>query len=167
MLTPSSKGGIAEMAIAAEAVKLGVFVLRPVVEGHRYDLLFDVDGLLLRIQCKWACRKGNVIAVNLRTSRLTPRGYVHTTYAAGEIDAIATYCAELDTCHLLPIRDVAGKQVVHLRLSPAANNQEVAIKYAADYEFRGAIAQLGERRAGSAKVEGSSPSSSTPWKAAE
>jgi PD-(D/E)XK endonuclease len=72
MLTPSMKGGIAELAIAAEAVKLGVFVLRPVVEGHRYDLMFDVDGLLLRVQCKWACRKGDVVVVNLRTSRLTP-----------------------------------------------------------------------------------------------
>src|SRR5918998_2027150 len=41
----------------------------------------------------------------------------------------------------------------------AMNNQEVAVKYAVPYEL-GAIAQLGERRAGSAKVEGSSPSSS-------
>jgi PD-(D/E)XK endonuclease len=100
--------------------------------------------------------------VNIRTSRLTPRGYLCTTYDPSEVDVVAAYCSELDACYLLPIRDVAGKQAVHLRLSPAANNQEVAIRYAADYEFRGAIAQLGERRAGSAKVEGSSPSSSTP-----
>ena len=60
----------------------------------------------------------------------------------------------------MPIAYVAGRFVVHLRLEPAINNQQVAVKYAARYEF-GAIAQLGERRAGSAKAEGSSPSSST------
>ena len=160
-MTPSAKGGVAELAIAAEAAKIGVVVSRPVVEGGRYDLLFDTDGVLLRVQCKWARRKGDVIVVHTRSTRLTPAGYVRTTYNPSEIDAIAAYCPDVDRCYFIPIHDVAGKQVVHLRLSPAANNQEVAIKYAASYEFRGAIAQLGERRAGSAKVEGSSPSSST------
>ena len=61
MPTPSMKGGIAETVIAAEAVKLGVFVLRPVVEGGRYDLIFDIDGLLLRVQCKWARRLRDVL----------------------------------------------------------------------------------------------------------
>ena len=159
-LTPSQKGGVAEVAILAEAIKAGVVVLRPVVEGCRYDLMFDLDGLLLRVQCKWARRQGNVVVVNTRTSRLTPRGYVRTTYDASEIDAIAAYCPDLDSCYLIPVRDVAGRQLIHLRLTPASNNQEVAIRYAASYEMRGAIAQLGERRAGSAKVVGSSPTSS-------
>jgi hypothetical protein len=44
------KGAIAECAIAAAAVELGIFVLRPVVEGRRYDLLFDVDHRLYRVQ---------------------------------------------------------------------------------------------------------------------
>jgi hypothetical protein len=166
MRTPSAKGGIAEAVIAAEAIKAGVFVLRPVVEGCRYDLMFDVDGLLLRVQCKWARRQGNVIVVSTRTSRLTPHGYVRTTYDPTEVDAIAAYCAELDRCYVLPIGDVAGRQAIHLRLAPASNNQEVAIRYAARYEICGAIAQLGERRAGSAKVGGSSPPGSTAEQAA-
>jgi hypothetical protein len=161
MLTPSYKGSIAEAAIAAEAIKSGAVVLRPMVEGRRYDLMFDIDGLLLRVQCKWAPRKGNVIVVNIRTSRLTPRGYVNTTYDSSEVDAIAAYCPDLDECFLIPIRDVAGRKIAHLRLAPASNNQEVAIKYAASYTLHGAIAQLGERRAGSAKVGGSSPPGST------
>jgi PD-(D/E)XK endonuclease len=51
-MNPSTKGSIAEAVIAAEAVKLGVVVLRPLVEGRRYDLMFDIDGMLLRVQCK-------------------------------------------------------------------------------------------------------------------
>ena len=161
MLSPSAKGGIAEAAIAAEAIKHGAIVLRPIVEGGRYDLMFDVKGRWIRVQCKWAPRKGNVIVVNMRTSRMTPRGYVRTTYASAEVDAIAAYCPDLDRCYLIPIGEVLGRQAIHLRLSPAVNNQEAAIRYASSYELPGAIAQLGERRAGSAKVEGSSPSSST------
>ena len=61
----------------------------------------------------------------------------------------------------MPIEDVGARWVVHPRLQRAANNQEVAIMYAAQYEL-GAIAQLGERWHGMPEVEGSSPSSSTP-----
>ena len=36
------KGAIAEAAIALEAVKLGIYVLRSMIEGRRYGLVFDV-----------------------------------------------------------------------------------------------------------------------------
>jgi hypothetical protein len=51
-LTSSQKGGVAELKIAAEAADLGIGVLRPLTDGLRYDLVFDVSGLLLRVQCK-------------------------------------------------------------------------------------------------------------------
>jgi hypothetical protein len=154
------KGAIAEAAISAAAFELGIYVLRPVIEGRRYDLILDVDGRLLRVQCKWAPRRGNVIVVTLRTSRHTPHGYVRTTYTANEVDGVAVYCHELKRCFYLPIGLVAGRSGIHLRLRPAANNQEAAINYADDYSF-GAIAQLGERRHGMAEAGGSSPPSST------
>jgi hypothetical protein len=98
--------------------------------------------------------------VNLVTCRHTPRGYVRTTYSADEVDGVAVYCQELKRCFYLPIETVAGRTGMHLRLRPAANNQEAAINYADQYDF-GAIAQLGERRHGMAEVVGSSPTSST------
>ena len=160
MLTSTMKGGIAETQIAAEAVRLGIVVLRPIVEGRRYDLVFDTGSRLLRVQCKWAARKGGVVVVHTRGSRHTPRGYVWSTYDESEIDAVAVYCPDTRHCYYLPIEDVAGLSVVHLRLVAAANHQEISVRYAADYHL-GAVAQLGERRAGSAKVRGSSPLSST------
>ena len=45
------------------AIKLGVEVYRPVAEGGRYDLIFGLEDGLLRIQCKWAARRGDVIMV--------------------------------------------------------------------------------------------------------
>ena len=164
-LTTTEKGGIAEVAIANAAVQLGVVVSRPIVEGRRYDLIFDVRGELLRIQCKWARRQGDVIHIDTRTSRLSNRGHVRGTYSASEIDAVVGWCAENDQCYLLPIDEIDGQTMVHLRLTPARNNQRTGVKLAAQYEL-GAIAQLGERLHGMQEVAGSSPASSTGPKAA-
>ena len=154
------KGAIAEAHITAAAVERGIVVLKPLVEGRRDDVVFDIGRRLLRVQCKWAARKDGVLVVHTGGCRHTPRGCIRTTYDASEVDAIAAYSPDTGRCYFLPIGEVAGRHVVHLRLRPAANNQRVAIKYAAQYEF-GAIAQLGERRHGMPEVEGSSPSSST------
>src|SRR5688572_3748175 len=51
--------------------------------------------------------------------------------------------------------------MVHLRVAAARNFQRACINLAENYRL-GAIAQLGERSAGSRKVGGSSPPSSTP-----
>jgi len=50
---------------------------------------------------------------------------------------------------------------IQLRLAPPRNNQRACINLAGDFDFIGAVAQLGERVAGSHEVRGSSPLSST------
>ena len=158
-LSPNQKGAIAEEQVATAAVRAGILVLRPVM-ACRYDLAFDFGDRIERIQCKWGRIDGGVIAVRTSTCRHSPtRGYVHTTYAADEVDAFGIYCGELDRCYYLPAALVAGKTELRLRLADARNNQQIGVTMARDYEF-GAVAQLGERLAGSQKVRGSSPLSS-------
>jgi hypothetical protein len=165
-LTPSEKGGIAELAIAAKAAALGIQVLRPMTEGLRYDLAFDLGNGPVRVQCKWAALGDGIVRINTRTSRHSPvRGYVRTTYTAGEVDVVAGYCAELDRVYVLPPAVFDGQTMVSLRLEPTRNNQSRLVHWAAQYEL-GAIAQLGERLHGMQEVAGSSPASSTPPKAA-
>jgi PD-(D/E)XK nuclease superfamily protein len=82
------------------------------------------------------------------------------SYTTDEIDALAAYCPGNGRCYYLPAAMVAGRRTLHLRVSPAKNNQAERLHWSAEYEF-GAIAQLGERRDGIAKVVGSSPTSST------
>ena len=123
-MKPGQKGAIAEAAIALAATRLGLPVLRPIADGGRYDLVIDLEPRLLRVQCKWASRKGEVISAVLSTSRLTPkRGYVRTCYTNVEVDAIGLYCAEFDRCYLIPIDVVMGRSWVHLRLAAPKNNQ--------------------------------------------
>ena len=159
-ITPTQRGAIAEAVIMAEATKLGIAVYRPVAEGARADMIFEVGGRLLRVQCKSAQRVGDVITVKARTCRRGPNGYVRGTYAPDEIDLVAVYCAEVERCYGISIAELPPSGCLHLRLSPAKNNQEIGIKWANQYEL-GAIAQLGERRYGIPKVVGSSPTSST------
>lgn len=172
-MTSNQKGAIAESSIAAAAIKLGMGVLRPITEGHRYDLVFDVGARLLRVQCKWALRHGDVVEIRCRTGRRGPDGFLHGWYSRDEVDLIVGYCAELDVCYALPPDVFEGRATILLRLAPTRNNQVAGVRWAIDFVLDrldfvldGAIAQLGERRAGSAKVVGSSPTSSTPSKAA-
>jgi hypothetical protein len=160
-LTPSQKGAVAETAFAHHATRLGLAVARPVAEGERYDLILDLRPRLLRVQCKWGNCDGAVVTARLSTFRRVRDGGLVTTYSAAEIDAFGLYCASLDRCYVLPIDLVEGHRTIHLRLTPSGNNQTTGINWAAQYEL-GAIAQLGERSAGSRKVAGSSPASSTP-----
>jgi PD-(D/E)XK endonuclease len=102
-----------------------------------------------------------VIVVRNGPNRYTPSGYVRTRYAVTEVDGIAVYCPDLDEGFYIPIEDVAGRALVHLRLSPARNGQPAGVTMADDYRL-GAVAQLGERCHGMAEVVGSIPISSTP-----
>lgn len=157
----NQKGNIAELAIAKEAARLGIDVLRPLTEHGRYDLALDIRGTIVRIQCKWGDSDGDVIRARISSSYHSPtRGYVKATYDATEIDAIAVYCGELDECFLIPIDRIAGQWAIHLRLKPARNGQRAALHFADEFRL-GAVAQVEERYRGTVEAEGSSPSSST------
>src|SRR5918996_3712387 len=91
-MTSDQKGVLAEAAVAWEATKLGVVVLRP-FSPVRYGLVFDTSERLLRVQCKWAIRAGDVVIVRCATSRRGRSGHIRSYYTADEIDAIAAYCA--------------------------------------------------------------------------
>ena len=54
---------------------------------------------------------------------------------AAEIDGIAAYCAELDRCYFVPRDLCTGRALLHLRLTPARNNQKLGIHWASEFEF--------------------------------
>jgi hypothetical protein len=168
MMTTDQKGAIAELAIALTAVRLGVDVYRPVAEGGRYDLIFEIADRLWRVQCKWAPRLGDVVVVRCYSTRRHRTGLLKRIYAPGEIDAFAAYCPELDRCYFLPYSLFESRTSVHLRLAPTHNNQVVGVNWASQYEFdatlghEGAVAQLGERQHGMLEATGSSPVGSIP-----
>jgi hypothetical protein len=167
MLTTDQKGVLAEVKIAAIAVESGVGVFLPLGD-ERYDLILDLHPTLLRVQCKWAVRHGEVVTIRCRRCRRGRDGLIHRGYKPGEIDAIAAYCSELDQAYLLPLEMSVNRAAVQLRLSPCRNNQSRRINWARDFELgatlarlQGPIAQLGERLRGTQEVAGSIPAGST------
>jgi hypothetical protein len=140
-LSSSRKGAVAEAEIAAAAIHLDLVVLRPLCEGGRYDLVLDTGSRLLRVQCKWASRHGNVLSARCVTSRHTPAGYVRSTYSAHEIDALAVYAPDTDGCYLIPAGEVEGHSTISLRLEPTGNNQATGVRWARDYELAASLAR--------------------------
>jgi hypothetical protein len=106
-MTTDQKGAIAEAAIAA--LKLGIEVYRPIAEGGRFDMILVVDGRLLRVQCKWAARYGEVVVVRCYSNRRARTGLVRRLYSPDQIDAFAGYCLELDRCFFMPIELVSTR----------------------------------------------------------
>jgi hypothetical protein len=165
-MTTDQKGAIAEAKIIAAALELGIPVLQPFGDGLRYDLVFDL-GVLVRVQCKWASRRGETLIVPLRSCRRGPDGFIRTRYTAAEVDAVSAFAPDTGRCYFLPMAEVGGRSMVALRLAASRNNQQAGIRWAKDYEFAatlgqpGAIAQLGERLHGMQEVAGSSPAGST------
>ena len=163
MLTTNQKGTLAEAKIAALALELGLGVARP-LDDERYDLILDLRPRLLRVQCKWAVLQGDVVVIRTRRCRRGRDGLIHRGYEAGEIDAVAAYCHDIERCYLLPEEMSVGRAAVQLRLQPCRNNQAIGIHWARDYELpatltrlQGPIAQLGERLRGTQEAGGSSP----------
>jgi hypothetical protein len=155
-MTTDQKGAIAELAIQLAATKLGIDVYRPVAEGGRYDMIFDLGEKLWRVQCKWAKRYDEVITVRCYSARRTRDGLQRRLYTADEVDAFAAYCAEVDRCFWLPYDNFPNQSQVFLRLAASRNNQRRKINWADDFDFaatlrphQGAVAQLEERLAGS------------------
>lgn len=167
MLSSDQKGSIAEIEIAAAAIRLGVEVFRPLSDGTRYDLIFDTGPRLLRVQCKWAVRCDEIVIVRCYSCRRSSNGQIRRIYSPDQVDAFAAYCAELDRCFLLPISVFPSTSQIYLRLAPPRNKQRASVNWADDFSFEarlsrpGAVAQLEEHPAGSRKVRGSNPLGST------
>jgi hypothetical protein len=141
MLTTNQKGFIAETAVLHECAKLHVSVAKP-LDDQKYDLIFDLGKKLLRVQCKWAARIGNVVVVRTRTSRRGPEGHIHRSYSREEIDAIAAFCVDTGICYLLSHDLSVDRAAVQLRLEPTKNNQAAGIRWARDYEFGATLTAL-------------------------
>jgi PD-(D/E)XK endonuclease len=155
-MTTDQKGAVAELAIQLAAMKLGIEVYRPVAEGGRFDMILAPGNELIRVQCKWASRRGEVLVVSCQSARRCADGFIRRRYTAEEVDAIAAYNLELDRCFLIPIALVEDRPQITLRVNPCRNNQRRRVNWADDFDFEatlrrqhGAVAQLGERLAGS------------------
>ncbi len=141
MLSTNQKGAIAEAAIIAAAIKLGVGVFKALMD-ERYDLIFDLRPRLLRVQCKTAALSGNVLVIRCYSCRRSAAGQVKRSYTSAEIDVIAAYSLDLDRCFVVPVSRIDGRSDIQLRLAPTLNNQRAGVNWAADFDFAATLSQF-------------------------
>ena len=135
-LHPVDVGLRTEAHILSELVRRGYKVLLPFGVNQRYDLVIDLDGRLLRAQCKTGrlLDRGVVefrtTSVRTNTTEILTRGYV------GEIELFLVYCPGNDQIYAVPIND-APATICCLRVSPSRNGQKERIRWARDYQLPG------------------------------
>jgi hypothetical protein len=129
MRDTSSIGNKTEAVVLAALVQAGYRPLLPFGSGHPYDIGLDVDGKLMRVQCK--------------TGRLLKEGVIFFPTAMwcrdmsyrsywGDIDSFGVYCPSTNEVYLVPIEDVPGR-AAYLRVEPTKNGQAKGVRWAKDY----------------------------------
>ena len=142
MLTTDQKGAAAELAIAHAAAELGIGVYKPLTDGERYDLIFEIGSKLVRVQCKWAPVECGTVVVRCYSNRRAREGLRRRIYTAREADAIAAYCAALGRCFFVPADRFDGHAQLVLRLAPTKNNQRMGINWAEEFDFAARLSAL-------------------------
>jgi hypothetical protein len=135
MASLKMKGDLAELMVAADLLRRGYKVAFPYGEDWDFDLIFERDERLERVQVKHTTSNGEFISVK-RCSHSLTKGRVRATkrYTAAMIDWLAVYDAPRDRCYYVPATELAaGRRELILRLTPPRNNQRAGIRYAEDY----------------------------------
>jgi len=104
------KGDVAEQAAVLQALKRGWGVLKPVGDRHPYDLVFDVQGTLVKIQVKLAwfySTRGNYVVDNRRTGT-NRRKMVRRSYRKTDFDFALVYLEDRDLFYIFPVEVFTG-----------------------------------------------------------
>jgi hypothetical protein len=132
---PKDIGDRTTLAVMLALRMAGLTVLLPFGENTRYDLVVDVRGKFMRVQCKTGrFRAGAVVFkttssyAHHRSAQVPRRGY------QGEIDYFGVHCPETGGVYLVPINEVPGT-CARLRVDPALNGQQESVHPAETYEF--------------------------------
>jgi len=109
-LDTNLKGDIGEQAAILQALKRGWGVLKPIGDRLPYDLVFDVNGTLIKVQVKSAWfdkRTGNYVVDN-RRAKTNRRVMVRDVYKPSDFDFALVYLEKLDIFYVFPVEVFIG-----------------------------------------------------------
>lgn len=126
------KGNITELETAVALIRRNCSVCIPYGDRDRYDLVADIDGKFVRIQCKTSRTKdgGKTFQFSTRSSYVKDGHREHKKYSSDEIDYFATVFN--NKCYLVPVTDdpTAAKT---LRIAETNSSQSKNINWAKDF----------------------------------
>ena len=112
------------MALAGAGYRICV----PFGENHRYDLIADGLGKLLRVQVKNGRVRAGAIKVRCYSSH-SHRGGPSCRRYVGEVDAFGVFCPERSEVYLVPIDDVGSLFGAHLRVESTRYGQAKKLRW--------------------------------------
>lgn len=138
-LTPKEKGNLTELQCLVAFAKLGLKTSIPYGENCRYDFILDVNGTLLKIQCKTShlITSQEGFEFNCKSVNVTNKGSFENRYTKEEIDYFATFFNE--ECYLIPVEECSSKKT--LRYDYPKNGQKKGISLAKNYLLKEVIKQ--------------------------
>jgi len=141
MTSTTFRGDVAEMMAAAELVRRGYIVSRPLTNGAPYDLLVDDGRAVLKVQVKRTCLdpEHDSVRIQLSSSKYH-RGRVGVSYV-GRVDMILAVDCDAGAFYVVAGADLEQWEI-RLRITPARNNQTRGTRTAADYAIERAFPTL-------------------------
>ncbi len=99
------KGDIAEQAVTLFALKQGWGVLKPVGDRLPYDLVFDINGKLVKIQVKsaWFDLKRQNYVIDTRRTKTNRRQMLRELYSSSDFDFAVAYIEEIHVFYVIPV----------------------------------------------------------------
>jgi hypothetical protein len=131
---PVDVGDRTEAIVIAALIRLGYRVLRPLSSNQRYDLVLDVGGRFIRLQCKTGRLRGGAIVFSTRSVRSNRNGTYVRSYT-DEADVFIVHCPETDRIYAVPVGESGVLKTASLRVTAPANGQTKGIRWAADHEL--------------------------------
>lgn len=146
MANTKAIGEITEAVVLAEFLKAGFPVLLPFGENRRYDMVVEVGGSFLRVQCKTASPCGNgdksCIRFHAYSHRLVSGEFRGREAYRDQADLFAAFAPSTGQVYVLPVDDVPETDV-WLRLTPARNGQRNRVRMAQDCTLEAWAARQG------------------------
>ncbi len=140
-LSSKQKGNLTELQCISAFYELGYQCSIPYGENSRYDLIADIDGKLIKVQCKTSKEiEQGVIEFSCRSCRSNTQSNLQRRYTADEIDYFATFWN--GKCYIVPISECSVSK--KLRFIPPKNGQKVGVNYAKNYEIQRQLEKLKE-----------------------
>jgi len=104
------KGDIAEQAATLHALQIGWGVLKPVGDRLPYDIVFDINGVLAKVQVKsaWLDAASQNYVVDNRRTKTNRRVMKRSPYRTGDFDFALVYIPERKSFYVFPFEVFVG-----------------------------------------------------------
>ncbi len=140
-MNTQQKGDLACAKVVLRATEKQITVSKPLSEV-RYDLVLDLDGVLKKVQVKYADGKARgrksskEDVVVAKTCSMPGRNNNHKVkYKSDEIDAIVIYTPATDKIYWFNMKDIGDREEIHIRFTKPRNGQLQKSIMATDYEW--------------------------------